>query len=252
MQKTELLAVLADKLSVSSFTDHSNNGLQVDSQRTDIRKVCTGVDATLPFLEAAAEAGADLVICHHGISWGSSLRYISGANYRLVKFLFDHDLALWACHLPLDAHPELGNNAVLCDAIGLVDRHPFGEVNGHLLGFSGRLPAPLDADAFADIIRTRVGRHLHTALFGPRQIETVGVITGGAAGMVSQAIEAGLDAYVNGEINLTAYNACQQGNMNLFAAGHYATERFGVRALGDWLASRLGLIHQFIDFDLPW
>ncbi len=252
MQKKELLAALADKLAVSSFNDYSNNGLQVDSRRAEIRKVCTGVDATLPFFEAAAGAGADLVICHHGISWGSSLKLINGLNYERVKFLFDNDLALWACHLPLDAHPELGNNAGVCDALGLVDRRPFGEVNGQLLGFSGRLPAAISRDAFADLLRARVGRHLHVAPFGREEIETVGVVTGAAAGMVSQAIDAGLDAYVNGEIDLTAYNACLQSRMNLFAAGHYATERFGVRALGDWIASQFGLEHQFIDFDLPW
>ena len=252
MKKKELIPALEDKLSVSSFADFSNNGLQVDSRRDDIRKVCTGVDATLPFLEAAAAAGADLAICHHGISWGSSLKHISGLNYRLVKFLFDNDLALWACHLPLDAHPELGNNAGVCDALGLVDRRPFGDVNGQIIGFAGRLPAPLLRDAFADLLRARVGRHLHEAPFGRERIETVGVLTGGAASMVTQAIDAGLDAYVNGEMNLTGYNASLQGGMNFYAAGHYATERFGVRALGDWIANQFGLEHQFIDFDLPW
>ncbi len=252
MQKKELLAALADKLAVSSFDDFANNGLQVDSRRDEIRTVCTGVDATLPFFEAAVAAGADLAICHHGISWGDSLKHISGTNYDLVKFLFDNDLALWACHLPLDAHPELGNNAGVCDALGLVDRRPFGNVNGQLLGFSGRLPAPLARDAFADLLRSRIGRHLHAAPFGREQIETVGVVSGAAAGMVSQAIDAGLDAFVDGEIDHVAYNACLQGRMNLFAAGHYATERFGVRALGEWIASLFGVRHQFIDFDLPW
>ena len=252
MDKTELLEKLAAKFDIDSFHDVSNNGLQVDSRRKEIKKVVTGVDATLPLFMAAVEAGADLVICHHGISWGDSLKRITGLNYELVKFLMDNDLALWACHLPLDAHAELGNNAGICDALGLVDRKPFGEYHGQHIGFSGRLPAPMSRDAFTDLVRDKIGRNLHTALFGPETIETVGVISGGAADMANQAADAGFDAYVDGELNLTAYNICLQQGLNLFAPGHYATERFGVRALGNWLANTFGLEHEFIDFDVPW
>ena len=173
MDKTELLATLADKVDIEAFHDVSNNGLQVDSRRKEIRKVVTGVDATLPLFKAAVEAGADLVICHHGISWGDSLKRITGLNYDLVKFLMDHDLALWACHLPLDAHAELGNNAGICDVLGLVDRKPFGEYHGQCIGFSGRLPAPMPRDTFADLVRDKIGGNLKTALFGLETIETI-------------------------------------------------------------------------------
>ncbi len=252
MKKAVLIAALADKMAIDSFNDHSNNGLQVDSRRDEIRKIVTGVDATLPFFQAAAEAGADLVICHHGISWGDSLKRLSGLNYELVKFLMDHDLALWACHLPLDAHPELGNNAGICSALGIVDRKPFGEYHGSEIGFSGRLPSPMPRDAFADLVRCKIGQNLHAALFGREMIETVGVVSGGAADWAKQAADEGFDAYVDGEINHTAYLLCQQRGLNLFAAGHYATERFGVRAVGNWLERAFGIEQQFIDFDLPW
>ncbi len=252
MKKSELLSALADKLSIESFHDHSNNGLQVDSRRGEIRKVVSGVDATLPLFKAAAEAGADLVICHHGISWDASLKRITGLNYEIVKFLMDHDLALWACHLPLDAHPELGNNAGICAALGLVERKPFGEYHGNTIGFSGRLPSPMPRDAFANLVRDKIGGNLKTALFGAETIETVGVISGGAADMVSQAADAGFDAYVDGEMDLVSYNICLQREVNMFAPGHYATERFGVRAVGDWLERTFGIKHQFVDFDLPW
>ena len=251
MNKTELLAALADKFDIEAFHDVSNNGLQVDSRRQEIGKVVTGVDATLPLFKAAAEAGADLVICHHGISWGDSLKRITGLNYDLIKFLLDHDLALWACHLPLDAHAELGNNAGICNALGIVYRKPFGDYHGQLIGFSGQLPSPMPRGAFADLVRDKIGGNLKTALFGAETIKTVGVISGGAADMVSQAIDAGFDAYVDGEMDLVAYNLCLQRGINMFAPGHYATERFGVRALGTWLASTFGLEHQFVDFDLP-
>ena len=185
MDKTELLAALADKFAIDTFSDYSNNGLQVDSRRKEIQKVVTGVDATLPLFKAAAEAGADLVICHHGISWGDSLKRLTGLNYELIKFLMDNDLALWACHLPLDAHAELGNNAGICKALGLVERKPFGEYHGNTIGFSGRLPSPMPRDAFANLVRDKIGKNLHTALFGKDSIETVGVISGGAADMAS-------------------------------------------------------------------
>ena len=252
MDKTELIAALAAKFDIEAFHDVSNNGLQVDSRRKEIRKVVTGVDATLPLFKTAVEAGADLVICHHGISWGDSLKRITGLNYDLVKFLMDNDLALWACHLPLDAHAELGNNAGICNALGLVDRKPFGEYHGQRIGFSGRLPSPMSRDAFADLVRDKIGQTPHTALFGPETIETVGVISGGAADMVSQAADNSFDAYVDGEMDLAAYNLCLQRGINMFSPGHYATERFGVRALGGWLESSFGIEHQFVDFDIPW
>ena len=252
MKKTDLVAALADKFAIDSFHDVSNNGLQVDSRRVDICKVVTGVDATLPLFKAAAEAGADLVICHHGISWGDSLKRLDGLNYELVKFLMDNDLALWACHLPLDAHAELGNNAGICAAMGLIDRKPFGEYHGQKIGFSGRLPSPMPRDAFANLVRDKIGHNLRTALFGKESIETVGVISGGAAEMAGQAADMGLDAYVDGEMDLAAYNVCLQRGLNMFAPGHYATERFGVRALGDWLEKSFGIEHRFIDFDIPW
>lgn len=252
MNKDNLLAELAAKLRISDFTDFSNNGLQVDCSRRDIRKICTGVDASLPFFKAATEAGADMVICHHGISWGDSLKYITGLNYTQIKFLVEHDIALYACHLPLDAHAELGNNAGLCRALGLADQRPFGVYHGQSIGFSGSLPTPLSREAFADLVRAKINPDIKVIPFGKDEIRTVGVISGGASSSVSEAIDAGLDAFVTGEADLIAYNTCQQREMNMVAAGHYATEKFGVRALGEWLADSFGLEHEFIDFNVPY
>lgn len=252
MEKRALILAMADELGVERFKDISNNGLQVDSSKQEIGKICTGVDATLPFLRAAHDAGADLVVCHHGISWGDSLKRITGLNYDIVKFLMDVDMALFACHLPLDAHPVLGNNAQICDALGLKDRRPFGEYHGETIGFAGTLPSPMERDAFADLVRDRIGGTLRTASFGKTVVGTVGVVSGGASEMVGQAIDQGLDLYLDGEIDLVSYNECLQRGMNLFAPGHYATERFGVRALGEWVAGRFGVAHEFIDFDLPY
>lgn len=252
MDKRKLVCEMSRKLDIDKFNDSSNNGLQVDSSKTEIRKICTGVDATLPFFRAARDAGADIVLCHHGISWNDSLKRITGLNYDLVKFLLDADMALFACHLPLDAQPELGNNACIARALGLVDVRPFGEYHGSTIGFAGRLPLPLGRDDFAALVGDRVGSKPRIAPFGRETIETVGVVSGGAASMVDEAIDEGLDAFLDGEIDLQAYNVCLQRGMNLFAAGHYATERFGVRALGSWVAETFGVEHEFIDFDLPY
>lgn len=252
MNKTQLLTILADKLKISEFSDYSNNGLQVDSSKCEIRKICTGVDATLPFFVAAAKAGADMVICHHGISWGDSMKYISGLNYELVKCLIENRLALWACHLPLDANEALGNNSGICRALNVRDMKPFGFYHGQNIGFSGLLPKPLSRDAFTKLLGRKINSEVKVHPFGKKTISTVGVISGGAASEVSQAIDAGLDAYVTGEADLISYNNCLQRGMNMFAIGHYASERFGVRAVGEWLKSEFGIDHEFIDFSIPY
>lgn len=247
-----LCGALAAKFRIGEFSDHSNNGLQVSSGRKAFSKVCSGVDATLPFFEEAARRGADLVVCHHGISWGDSLRRIDGLNYELVSFLVRHDIALWACHLPLDAHPELGNNAQICRALGLRGTEPFYHYHGETIGFRGELAEPMRRANFLALVRERISPRTAAIEFGPETIRTVGVVSGGAADGISQAIAAGLDAYVSGEANLQSYNECLQRRGNMYAAGHYATERFGIRATGEWISSAFGIEHEFVDFDIPY
>lgn len=252
MAKSDTLyAALAKELRIADFEDVSNNGLQVASRRGEIGKVCTGVDATLPFFEEAVRRGADLVVCHHGISWGDSLKRIDGLNYELVSFLVKHDLALWACHLPLDAHPSLGNNARICAALGLRGLKPFYRYHGETIGFKGELATPMPRDAFLELLRGRVSPRITAHEFGAGTIRTVGVVSGGAADGIAQALDEGLDAYLTGETDLVSYNVCLQRGGNMYAAGHYATERFGVRAVGEWLAAKFGVEHEFIDFDIP-
>lgn len=246
-----IYAALSRELRIDAFHDVSNNGLQVASGKERFAKVCTGVDATLPFFEQAAARGADLVVCHHGISWGDSLCHIDGLNYGLVSFLIRNDIALWTCHLPLDAHPTLGNNAQICKALGLCALRPFYTYHGETIGFKGEFPEPMAREAFLDLVRKEVSPRAQMHAFGPEEVKTVGVVSGGAADGISQAIDEGLDAYITGETNLQAYNACLQRRGNMVAAGHYATERFGVRAIGEWLAAEFGVAHEFIDFDIP-
>lgn len=247
-----LCGALANKFRIADFTDHSNNGLQVASSRGCFSRVCCGVDATLPFFEEAARRGADLLICHHGISWGDSLKRIDGLNYELVSFLIRHDIALWACHLPLDAHPELGNNAQICRALGLARLAPFYRYHGETIGFRGEFAKPMPRADFLALVRGRISPRVSAMEFGADAIRTVGVVSGGAADGISQAQDEGLDAYITGEANLQSYNECLQRHGNMYAAGHYATERFGVRAIGEWLSSEFGLAHEFVDFDIAY
>lgn len=246
-----IFQALEREFRIQDIHDVSNNGVQVASRKSRFAKVCSGVDATLPFFKEAVRRGADLVICHHGISWGDSLKRIDGLNYEMVSFLVENNLALWACHLPLDAHPVLGNNAQICKALGLSGIEPFYRYHGETIGFKGRFAAPVPRERLADLIKSAINHDAKAHLFGPEMIETIGVVSGGAADGIDQAIDEGLDAYITGETNLQSYNLCLQRGGNMFAAGHYATERFGIRATGEWLATTFGLGHEFIDFDIP-
>jgi dinuclear metal center YbgI/SA1388 family protein len=248
----KLVAALDAEMHSDGFQDESNNGLQVACGDKPIRKVCCGVDASLACFEAAAAQGADLAICHHGISWGDSLKRITGLNYRQVAFLIHHDMALWACHLPLDAHATLGNNAGLAKALGLRNRKPFGRYHGVSIGFAGTLPRPLSRDAFQRLLTRKIQSDVRSMPFGRAVIRTVGIVSGGAAEAVAQAAEARLDAYVSGEATLQGYNLAEQLGINAFFCGHYATERFGVQAVGSWIERHFGIPASFIDLQLPY
>lgn len=248
----DIVSALDEELQPGRFPgDPSRNGLQV-ANSGEVRKVRCGVDGSLEFFERAAAEGADLCIVHHGISWGDSLTRIAGLNYELVSFLVKHDMALYACHLPLDAHPTLGNNAGLAAALGLRDLRPFGEYAGSLIGFRGELPAPMPAAEFRERVRALSNGGFTAHEYGPATIRTVGVVSGGGEGELPQAAALGLDAFVSGEGGLQAYNAAKQGRIHAYFAGHYATETFGVKSLGRLVAERFGVEAEFVDFRLPW
>jgi dinuclear metal center YbgI/SA1388 family protein len=248
----EIAALLDAELALGAYKDVSNNGLQVENQGP-ITKVATAVDASIETFEAAAAAGAQLVIVHHGLSWGNSLARITGLNYRLIACAIRLNLAVYGAHLPLDAHKQLGNNIQIAKALSLQHITPFLDYHGQKIGFAGELPNPLSQDEFVARVNDVVQNPTLTRLdFGKAMIRTVGICSGGAPEGVEQAAAAGLDAYLCGEANLVAYNLARQLNMNAYFAGHYATERFGVKALGHWLAEKTALPVTFIDFNLPY
>ncbi len=245
----KIVAFLDRELNVRAFADDSHNGLQVENAGK-IARVCCGVDASLDFFEAAVKFKADLVVCHHGLSWGDSLARITGLNYQRIKLLLDNGLALYACHLPLDAHPRYGNNAQICKAFGLRQLKPFGLYRGIPIGFSGALPRAVPYAAFKERARSVFGNTVGTMDFGRRTVRTVAVVSGGAAAEIEEAGQKGIDVYISGEPKLTAYHLAREYGINAIFAGHYATEVFGAKALARLLALRFRLKTEFLDMGI--
>ncbi len=248
---SQIAAFLDQRLRVADFRDDSHNGLQVQNSGR-VKHICAGVDASQEFFEAAAARGAQLLICHHGLSWGDSLRRITGLNYQRLKFLIEHDMALYACHLPLDAHPQLGNNARICRVLGLRKRQPFGVYRGMTIGFRGELAGALALSEFEKLVAQRIGAPVRSMAFGKKRVRTVAVVSGGASDLVEEAATAGVDVFLSGEPQLQCWSLAQEHRINALFAGHYATETFGVQAVTRLLLKHFGLTGQFIDLQVPY
>ncbi len=246
----KIVSYLDRTLRIDAFEDSSNNGLQVANQG-HVRKVCCGVDASMEMFEESRRRGGDLIITHHGISWGDSLKRISGLNYQRLSFLIQNNMALYASHLPLDAHPVLGNNAQIAKALRLRELKPFGMYNGQEIGFSGMLPVSTSYAVFKKRVSALTGGSLQTMDFGKKKVRSVAVVSGGAAGEIDEAGRKGVDVFLSGEPSLAAYSQAQEYGINAVFAGHYATEVFGVRALVAVLKRRFKLDVEFVDLGIP-
>jgi dinuclear metal center YbgI/SA1388 family protein len=240
----DLIGHLDALLNPSAFDDYGPNGLQVPG-KAEIRTVVTGVSASVDLFERAASEAADLVLVHHGLFWGAT-GPVDHQLKRRLKLLFDHDIALAAYHLPLDAHPEVGNNALLAEAIGATEPEPFVWI-----GVRAKLPRIAPEDLRARVREATGGREPLAFLAGPDPVTTIGIVSGGAAKHLDDAIAAGLDAFVTGEPREPVMNDAREAKIHFLAAGHYATETFGVRALGDRLAAEFGIRHVFADVPNP-
>jgi dinuclear metal center YbgI/SA1388 family protein len=240
----DLIGHLDALLNPTAFDDYGPNGLQVPGN-DEIGTVVTGVSASVELFERAAEQGADLVLVHHGLFWGA-IGPVDAQLRRRLKLLFDHDMALAAYHLPLDAHLEVGNNALLAAALGATDPEPFVGI-----GVRARLSGISPEDLHARVREATGGREPLAFLAGPDPVQTIGIVSGGAAKHLDDAIAAGLDAFVTGEPREPAMNDAREAGIHFLAAGHYATETFGVRALGDRLAAQYGIRHIFADIPNP-
>lgn len=246
----ELLDYTNKLLDVHSFADYCPNGLQVEG-RPRVERLVSGVTASLALVEAAADAGADALLVHHGWFWKGENACVTGMKRRRLQALLEADISLLAYHLPLDAHPELGNNARFAQRLGLETQGRFGNDGGMQLGHYGELSRPLDAAAFCEHLEQTLGRAPQYIAGGAGEIRRVGWCTGAAQSYIEAAAELGLDGFISGEISEQTVHVAREAGIHYFAAGHHATERFGVCALGDHLAGRFDIAHQFIDIDNP-
>ena len=249
--RDEIVAHLDELLDAPGWPDHGPNGLQVPGT-DEVRLVVSGVSAHLELFERAAELGADMVLCHHGIFWDKAPRALSASLKARLKALFAADLSLVAHHLPLDAHPELGNNALICKALGLTRSEPFAEHRGRRIGWVGRTAGdPLEPGELLGRCTAVFGHEPLAFATGPARVRSVGVVSGGGAGSLGEAIERGLDAFVTGEPSEPAMADAREAGIHFVAGGHYATETLGVRALGDLVAERFGVEHRFVEIPNP-
>ncbi|MGV3720278.1 MAG: Nif3-like dinuclear metal center hexameric protein [Actinomycetota bacterium] len=247
--RNEILTYLHEYLRVGDFRDYGPQGLQVEG-RPMVGKVVSGVSGCVSLFEAAVEAGADLVIVHHGIFWDRESRVVKGGLKRRLEVLLDHDLTLAAYHLCLDAHPEVGNNALAARKLELANVRPWAEHNGRLLGFRGEWSGKTPQEAL-HAVNELYGTCGLAFLYGPEQVRQVGIVSGGAQSDVRTAIEDGLDLFITGEVSEYVMNAAREDGIHFISSGHHATERLGIRALGEHLASRFGIEHEFIDIANP-
>ena len=241
----ELLGYLDELLSPGDFDDYGPNGLQVPGpERVEV--IATGVSAHRELFEGAAEAGAQLVIAHHGLFWDFHPRTLSPTMKERLRLLFDNDIALASYHLPLDAHPDVGNNALICAALGLERSEPFGEHRGRSVGFVGRSAGGVPFDELRARCAEVFGQEPFTWPSGPDLVRSVGVVSGAAASSFGEAIARGLDAFLTGEPAEHVMADARESGTHFIAAGHYATETFGVRRLGELLAAEFGVEHRFV------
>ena len=249
--RDEIVAHLDELLDSPGWPDYGPNGLQVPGA-DEVGLVVSGVSAHVDLFERAAELGADMVLCHHGIFWDKAPRAISASMKSRLQALFGADISLVSYHLPLDAHAELGNNALICDALGLVRSEPFAEHGGRPIGWVGRTDSEgLGAGELIERCRSAFGREPLAFAEGPATVRSVGIVSGGGAGSLGEAATLGLDALVTGEPSEPAMADAREAGVHFIAGGHYATETFGVRALGERVAERFEVEHRFVEVPNP-
>jgi dinuclear metal center YbgI/SA1388 family protein len=249
-RRDEIIAYLDELLEIDAFADYGPNGLQVPGAE-EVSLVVTGVSAQRELFERAAADGAQLVLAHHGLFWEFLPRAISAQMKSRLSVLFDADISLAGYHLPLDAHPEVGNNALICEALGLKRAEPFSEHKGRTIGFVGCSETGVPIEE----LKARCAEVFEQDPFvfdsGPELVRSVGIVSGGAQGRFGEAIASGLDAFLTGEIAEHVMADAREAGVHYIAAGHYATERLGIRRLGELVAERFRVEHRFVEIPNP-
>ena len=247
MELKQLVNYTRQLLQVERFVDYCPNGLQVEG-KPNVNKIVTGVSASMDLLQAAKQAGADAVLVHHGYFWKNEDACVVGMKRQRIQFLLENEMSLLAYHLPLDAHPELGNNAQLAKVLALELETYSGNQN---LIAQGRLSHTQTLATFADFLGAQLGRTPLVIGDLTRPVKTLAWCTGGAQGYMADAIALGVDLFISGEISEQTVHLARESGVAYISAGHHATERYGVKALGEHIAQQFGLAHSFIDIDNP-
>ena len=245
MHLKDMVGHLNELLRIEETGDYANalNGLQVENSG-GISRIGAAVDACETVIQDAAAAGVDLLLVHHGLFWGG-LSPMTGAAYRKMRMLIEADMAVYSAHLPLDRHPEIGNNVLLAKALGLEGGVPFFESAGQPIGL--RFDVEVNREVLHSHLEKAVSGTVHLAAGGPIVARKIGLVTGGAGGDIAKVAAVGIDTFITGEGPHWSYTAAEELEMNLFYAGHYATETFGVKALATKLSEKFALPWQFID-----
>jgi len=250
VSRDQLETELNQLLKPEQFSDYCPNGLQVEG-RAEIKKLVSGVTASQALIDAAISANADAILVHHGYFWRGEDQSVRGMKKARLIALLENGISLFAYHLPLDAHMELGNNVQLATLLNITISGELGRQNNHPLGLIGELEAATSATEFAVHLRDKLKREPLLVAGGEHSIKRVAWCTGAAQGFIEQAVSAGVDAYITGEVSEPTVHVAREAGIHFYAAGHHATERYGVQAVGNYLAQKFGLEHGFIDIENP-
>ena len=250
MNQSEIIKQCNELLKIENVKDYCPNGLQIEGDNRQVRKVAIGVSISLEFIEKAVKADADLIITHHGLIWDKDKHIIRGPLKQKIHLLLNQGIAAAAYHLPLDFHPELGNNMQLAIKIGLKDLRPFAQTPKYAEGVMGTTSLKT-IDAFTQHVEKVLKRPPLTLPYGPENIKHVAIVTGGAQGYFLEAIEAGADCFLTGEISEQNFAMSREYGVHFVSAGHYATETFGIQALGRHLEEHSQLNVDYIDIPNP-
>ena len=243
--RPQIVSYLNERLDVAGIPDLSSNGLQVEGTK-EIRRIGLAVDACLAIFKQAKKKQCQMIITHHGLIWGG-IPYVTGTVRNSLFYLLKNNLNLYAAHLPLDLHPELGNNIGLCRILNLIDIKEFGLYKGTAIGFEGRLSSPSSPEKLAERFRRSIGGEPLVLPFGKKKVERVGVVSGRASGELEEAIAKGMDCYVTGESHHEHYHLARESGISVIYLGHYYSEKPGVQAAGEELKKKFGIEAIFLD-----
>jgi len=246
----ELQVYIDRQLNTGAFEDYCPNGLQVEG-RSAVTRLATGVTASQALIDEAVSWGADAILVHHGYFWKGENPAVVGIKRRRLAALLAHEVSLLAYHLPLDAHPELGNNARFGKLLGIDDHHPLEPGKPGSVGSIGMLAAAIPVAELVELVANITGRAPLLIDGGQSAVQRIAWCTGAAQGYIEAAVTAEADVFITGEVSEQTVHTAREEGIHFISAGHHATERYGVQALGEHLADRFGLDHRFIDIDNP-